>query len=362
MEGPRSPAETEYGQVLKFLDQQLRPGSQWSIEAEYPTALNLSNLGNIRIITEEKKVLSHAVLKPLIVKTPLAILKVAAIGSVATDESHRNQGLSRQILENCLEEARRQECDIAMLWTNLYDFYRKLNFELAGSEVSVVIEQEFSTPDAQGIKFVKGTQVSAEALQRLYSQHTVTSVRSVEDVRKFLRIPQTQAYTAWDNQGQLLAYAIEGKGIDLSGYIHEWGGKVPALLSLLSFIRREKKAPFTVIMPRHSENFLLKLQALPVTINHGYLGMMKIVNYDGLFAKVKRAARSLGISDLVLERRGPDFIFGIGTEIVVISDERALTQVLFGPLPIIDLFSEKTWKTLEKVFPLPLWVWGWDSI
>jgi hypothetical protein len=321
----------------------------------------------MRIITEQKKVLSHAVLKPLIIKTPLCVLKVGAIGSVVTDETCRNQGLSRQIIENCLEEARKQDCDIAVLWTNLYDFYRKLNFELAGSEVSIVIEQEFAAPDSAGLKFVKGTQISAEAIHRLYSQHTVTSVRSIEDIRKFLRIPQTQVYTAWDNQGQLLAYAIEGKGIDLGGYIHEWGGKVSGLIALFSHIRQEKKKAFTVIMPRHSENLLNKLQSPEIsgsfTVNHGYLGMIKIVNYDGLFAKIKRAARSLGIADLVLEKRGiSEFVFGVGTELVVISEERTLTQVLFGPMPLIDLFSEKTWKTLEKILPLPLWIWGWDSI
>jgi hypothetical protein len=82
MEGPRPPIESEYDRVLEFLDNRLRPHSPWSIASEYPTALSRSNLNNIRIITEAEKVLSHAVLKPLIIKSPLAIFKVGAIGSV----------------------------------------------------------------------------------------------------------------------------------------------------------------------------------------------------------------------------------------------------------------------------------------
>ena len=94
MEGPRSPTENEFDRVLDFLNGQLRPDSQWSIAQEYPTALSTTNLHNMRIITENERILSHAVLKPLIVKTPHVVLKVGAIGSVVTDESARGQGLS----------------------------------------------------------------------------------------------------------------------------------------------------------------------------------------------------------------------------------------------------------------------------
>jgi len=370
MEGPRQPIESEYPQVLEFLDHRLRPGSKWSIASEYPTALGPQNLSNIRIITEAQKVVSHAVLKPLIIKTPQVIFKIGAIGSVVTDEQHRNQGLSRMILENCLTEAKAQDCDIAVLWTNLYDFYRKLNFELGGSEVACVFNEEFSGESAgaaNNLKFIKGKQVSAEAIHRLYSQHTVGSIRTIEDIRKFLAIPQTQLTTAWDEKGQLAAYAVEGKGADLTGYVHEWGGKVSALLALFSFIRRDKKEAFTLIVPQHSKNLLAALAMLPVSINHGYLGMIKIVNFEGLAGKIKRAARTLGISDVVLERQNGlsgrvETVFGMGKDLVVISDDRALTQVLFGPFPMIDSFSEQTNTTLSKLFPLPLWIWGWDSV
>jgi GNAT superfamily N-acetyltransferase len=370
MEGPRPPVESEYPQVLDFLDDRLRPNTKWSIASEYPTALGLQNLNNIRIITDAERVLSHAVLKPLIVKTPNVIFKIGAIGSVVTDESHRNQGLSRMILENCLEEARRQDCDIALLWTNLYDFYRKLNFELGGSEVACTFNEEFSgeiVGASSGLKFIKGHQISAEALYRLYSQHTVGSIRSVEDIRKFLAIPQTQLTTAWDNQGQLVAYAVEGKGIDLTGYVHEWGGRVAPLLALFSYLRKERQSPFTVILPQHSENLLRALEKLPVSINHGYLGMIKIVNFEGLAGKIRRAARNLGVADLILERQKrndgtTETLFGLGKDIVAISDDKALIQVLFGPFPMIDSFEEQTKKTLAKLFPLPLWIWGWDSV
>lgn len=362
MEGPRPPKEAEYSQVLSFLNQALRPDAQWSLASEYPTALSLSNLNNIRIITEDQKVVSHAVIKPLIIKTPLAILKVAAIGSVVTDTDHRNQGLSTKILQECLAEASRQECDIAMLWTDLYEFYHKMDFELAGTEMSYVIEQEFAASSAN-LRYMKTSQVSAESLYRLYNQHTVSSVRTAEDIRKFIQIPQTTVHTLWDSHNQLVAYGIEGKGADLTNYIHEWGGSVSALMDLFSHIRKEKGNSFTVISPAHALNLNQKLKQLPgVIVNQGFLGMIKIINEESFFQKVKKAARSLGQQDFVLERRGNEVLFGLANDIIAITDPKDLVRILFGPAIDIPHLQVSTQQTLSKLLPLPLWVWGWDSI
>ena len=362
MEGPRPPKENEYPQVRSFLDQELRPGSQWTLASEYPTAINIANIHNMRIITDEQKVLSHAVMKPLILRTPLAIFKVAAIGSVVTDSQHRNQGLSRKILDNCIVEASKQECDIAMLWTDLYEFYQKLDFELAGTEMSFVFEQEFAQPVAD-LKFLKTALVSAEAIHRLYQQHTVTSVRTVDEIKKFLQIPNSKIYTAWNSNNQLVAFAIEGKGVDLNGYIHEWGGSVQALISLLSFIRKDKGTSITLISPEVSINLANHLQKLPgVVMNKGFLGMIKIISHDQLFQKIKRAARALGLNNFVLERRGPEVVIGAGGDLIGISDEKDLVRILFGPALEIPHLKQETKDILAQFLPLPLWVWGWDSI
>ena len=362
MQGPRIPHEKELPQIYEFLNTNLRPGVNWSIVSEYPTALGANNIGNIRVISEQGKVISHAVLKPLVIKTPLVIFKVGAIGSVVTDSNHRNQGLSTKILEECISESKKQNCDIALLWTNLYDFYRKMDFELAGHEESIVINNEFDSPP-MSLKFLKTTQISPESILRLYSQHTVGTVRTAEEIRKFLAIPQTVVYSAWDNSGQLAAFAVEGKGADLSGYIHEWGGSVPALLSLFSHIRKEKKQSYTIILPHHSLNLLSALKRIQgITHNEGYLGMIKIVNHQQLFQKVKKASRTLGVNDLVLENCEGGILFGLGNDTIKIEDNKDLIKIFFGPLPEISSFKPETQRVMERIFPLNLWVWGWDSI
>lgn len=363
MEGPRSPAEGELPRVIDFLNSRLREGAEWSISAEYPTALTASNLHNMRIVTDSEKVLSHAVLKPLVVKSPHLIYKVGAIGSVVTDPNHRNQGLSTTVIKDCLEEASRQQCDLAVLWTDLYDFYRKMGFELAGTEFGLVIDKPLKSA-ATGLRFSDDSKVSAEAIHRLYSAHTVGSVRTIDDVRKFLAIPKTKIYTAWEADGSLAAYAIEGKGADLGGYIHEWGGPVSKVLALLSWVKSRAAGSLTLIAPRHSQNLVAQLQAQGALLNEGFLGMIKILNFDQLAGKIKRAFRSEGISDVVLERTAGGVMFGVGAELFTLDQETDITRLLFGPVDInaLDIFSEPARAKLSRLLPLPLWLWGWDSV
>ncbi len=362
MEGPRAPHQTELPDLMNFLDRELRAEKSWSLAAEYPTAFTASNIHNMRIITDENKFVSHAVIRPILMKTPLAVFKAAAIGSVVTEPDHRNQGLSHRILEDCLAEARRQECDFAILWSDLYEFYQKLDFELCGSEVSLVIEENFPPP-LPNLKIIKGAQISTESILRLFNQHTVTSVRTADDIRKYLQIPNSNIFTAWDFSNNLVAYAVEGKGADLTNYIHEWGGSVPALLSLISFIRREKNQPITFMAPNSAQNLIRKIESLGnILRNDGFLGMIKILNFEQVFRKVKRAARSLGINDFVIDKNGKGFVLGVNGELFFISDEKTMTRLIFGPSIELPDISPAAQEKFNKVLPLPLWVWGWDSI
>lgn len=363
MEGPRPPLEIELPGVVKFLDEQLRPKEGWSIANEFPIAFSEGNRNNIRIITEQNQVLSHAVIRPMIIKAPAGLFKVAGVGSVVTSSDHRNQGLSSKTIESCLEAARAHGCDFAILWTNIYEFYRKFGFELAGSENSVLIDRDLLVPANQGLKFVDGNKVAADAIHRLYNQHTVTSLRTIEETRKYLQIPNSRVYTAWDASGALKAYAIEGKGADLTGYVHEWGGSVPSLIALFAHIRKRSGKNITVIIPQHSQNLRRAFEEQKIPINEGFLGMIKILNPQNLFAKIKRHARNLGIPDLVLDVQGGKFYIGAKDQVFMTESEHDIVRLIFGPQRASQIHNfGKDAELIEKCLPINLWIWGWDSI
>ena len=364
MEGPRPPFENELASVVSFLDNQLRPKEGWSIAMEYPLAFAEANRAFIRIITERDQVVSHALIRPMIVKAPVGLIKVAGLGSVVTSSEHRNQGLSTKTIESCLEAARGSGCEVAILWTNLYDFYRKMGFELAGTEMAILLDREIQPPQEAGLKIMEGANVAADAIHRLYSQHTVTSIRTIDETRKYLQIPNSKVYTAWDAKGQLKAYAVEGKGADLGGYVHEWGGGVSALLPLFAHVRRTQKRPITIIVPRHSGNLIRAFEPYGTKVNEGLLGMIKIVDHKSLFGKIQRFARAKGIADFAMELR-PDgkFYVGTGGKLFATDSEADIVKLVFGPLKAGEIPGlGETAPLLERVLPLDMWIWGWDSV
>jgi GNAT superfamily N-acetyltransferase len=362
MEGPRQPLESEWPNLIQFLTRSLRGDSGWSIETEYPTAFSSHNRHNVRVMTHNDKIVSHSVVKPMIIRSPSLIYKVAGIGSVVTDENYRNQGFSQKVLHECLNLAEQQKCDLAILWTNLHDFYRKLGFELAGSENSYVIENEFSPPPLD-LRYSMDKNIAPEAINRLYSLHSVGTVRTNEEIKQYLKIPNSRLFTAWNKDGSLAAFAMEGKGADLQGYIHEWGGQVPELLNLLNYARKQTGKALTIITPRHSQNLNNQLKN-QFPHFEGYLGMLKIVDELGLFGKIKRAFRAEGIADFVLEKRGQGYLFGIGRDLLIVNEPTDIIKLLFGPVDfqVFDFQDAKTATQLSRILPLPLWIWGWDSV
>ena len=363
MQGPRSPESHELARVVEFLDSHLRSNNSWTISSEYPTAITPNNIHNMSIITEDEKIISHAVLKTFIVKTPHAILKVGAIGSVVTDPEHRQKGHSTSNINKCLQLAEKQECDVVVLWTDQFDFYRKLGFELAGFDYSYLFASAAPVKN-KNIRFVTGNNVDPAALLKLYSQHTIHAVRNLEDFRQFLKIPNSNLFTAWDQNNQLLAYAVEGKGADLINYIHEWAGNVDALLDLFQYIRNEKKDVITIMTPSHSQNLRNRLDKAATLSHQGFLGMLKIINRDSLLTKVKKAFIAEGFDKIVLEKQGENIVFGFGTDLYTLAKETDLMQMLFGPMSVnsLDFVSTETKQKLSTLLPMPLWIWGWDSI
>ncbi len=370
MEGPRPPALGEFPEVLDFLNHNLRPQAQWSIGLEYPTALNTRNLNQMRIIKSEGKIAAHALVHTHLNKSPAGIFKVAAIGSVVTDPHHRHQGLSTQVVNACLDIAQKQGCDFAILWTQLYDFYRKLGFELGGIEQAFIIEKNISTAHSNPsthsnhLKILNTLKVDPAALLKVYSRHTLGATRTTEDFRRYLNIPNTQLYTAWDENNNLKAYAVEGKGEDLIGYIHEWGGTVSSLMPLLAHIRQEKNGPITLICSAQAQNLARQLKDQGALAHQGFLGMFRLLNQQNLCFKIRRYARQLGFSQWVFEYREGTYYLGSPQKMFQTTSEQDIIKLIFGPLTASEIngFDTETAHLIQKVLPIPFWIWGWDSI
>ena len=118
------------------------------------------------------------------------------------------------------------------------------------------------------------------------------------------------------------------------------------------------------MVPAHSYNLKKHLETMTNTSHQGFLGMIKFVNLDSVLNKVKKAFRAEGFEHIVLEKQDDQIVFGYGTDLYTIKNESDLTRLLFGPLKTTDLdfMKPETQLKLATLLPLPLWIWGWDSI
>jgi GNAT superfamily N-acetyltransferase len=359
------PAPSELAKIESFLQANLRAQMTWSYKDEYPLAFSPKNLGNLRFIEQDNQVVAHAVLKPSLIRTHYHLFKVGFIGSVVTAQSHRGQGLSKEIINSCLEACRQQECDFALLWTDLFNFYAKLGFEVGGQEVALELGPDFQKDHKPQLKFLEGNRISAEALLRVYNEHNLRTLRMPQDVQEYLQIPQSEIYTAWNTSTQALeAYAILGKGADFTNYVHEWGGKVSSLISLLSHILSIKQQKITLISPPQCGNLIRKLEDRGAEKFLGVLGMMQITHPQNFCRKIKKGARALGFQDFVFEFRDGIYYFGFGQDIYQTDAPQDIVRLVFGPLTPdqIHSFQPETAEVMKQIFPIPFWVWGWDSV
>lgn len=359
------PQSKDWTNINEFLIKNLRTNIDWSFKDEYPLAFAENNLANMRIIQEQDKVLAHAVLKPNIIKTPYHVFKVGFIGSVVTDKEHRGKGLSREIIQSCLDASLKQDCDFAMLWTDLFNFYAKLGFEVAGQEVALQIGPQFKAPIKDSLKFLETTRISAQAILNLYNKHSLRTVRTASDIQKYLQIPQTKVFTAWNQMtNELEAYCIVGKGADFDNYIHEWGGKVSSIVSLVQHIQNQQEKTLTLITPPQCKNLIRQLESFGASKFFGILGMIKIVNPASVCKKIKRGARALGYDSFIFDYREGRYFFGYGDEIYQTDSDQDMVRLIFGPMTPQQIhdFSDQALEALNEIFPLPFWVWGWDSI
>ncbi len=360
----KSPSPTDLNRVLTFLKQKLRPQVDWSINNEYPIAFSNFNINNIKFIESEGKILSHALLKYLMIKTPAGIFKVAIIGSVVTDEQHQGKGLAKKLISELVEKAKQDQCELCILWSDLHDFYYKLGFELAGSEEHLTIENSSSTnyQIESEWRFSDDPKINPESIQKIFSKHLVGSVRSNNEIKAYLQIPNSNIYSLWGQNNELLAYAIEGRGVDLGNVVHEWGGGVHHLNQLIAHILK-KQSQLQMIASSTAINLVETLKKnFKTTHNTRTLGYMKPLNVKNIHAKVLRWARIQGEYHLQTFHQNDEVYLRYKSKNYRLPNEQALTRLIWGPIDpnIFQNLPSDMHDALMKVFPLPLWVWGWD--
>lgn len=196
-------------------------GAEFRIDREYPTLLSPDTSERSFVGIADGEILCHANLWPRIAIGPNGVegFPCAIIANVATRIDMRGKGLSRLMLDHLAQVARERGYCALILWSNEDDFYRKQGFIPFGAEARVTVKRAKSQPI--GFQLIqKASEAFLQRCNQIRPTGFWTLKREVSEFQQVLNVPNTLMFSTQES----CSYIVIGKGADLQGVVHEWGG------------------------------------------------------------------------------------------------------------------------------------------
>jgi predicted N-acetyltransferase YhbS len=164
-------------------------------------------------------------------KTPQGTRSVALIGAVATRKDHRGQGLASQAVEFILKWVETRGATAAFLWGSEHSLYGRLGFELAGEQLQLPLSAMDSSKVAEHVR--SGW---TPGIFELLRRREGGLLLGPADLQWLSAHRHVDWFWTGDERAPD-AYAAIGRGIDLTGMVHEWGGAPEKLKALLIYLK-----------------------------------------------------------------------------------------------------------------------------
>jgi GNAT superfamily N-acetyltransferase len=284
---------------------------------------------------DSTKLVSTASARLVNLKSPVpgkSGVPVALIGGVSTDEECRGHGIASTMVEQLVKWAEEKGAVFAFLWGSEHDMYRRLGFDLAGTQVRMPLA-ETQLPVVTGkLQIQRGW--DARLLKVL--QRRPYGLEITEKDSKWLAAHKNVEWYWVPSGDDVAAYAAIGRGIDLPEIIHEWGGDRKTLLELFSALF-SGRPELQILGPA---NLIDDLGFEVLDQQLEFLGLARIFD-------IERLVKSYYPKILDAEMEGLKQLTG-----------KNLIQALLGPSAPIPL---KTSSTEIAMLPIPFWLWGLDG-
>jgi predicted N-acetyltransferase YhbS len=210
--------EEEFAARDSLLQASLREGGAgYGIAAEYPLVLGRAGARFSWCGFEGARVVAHINLWP----REVSGRRVGLVGNVATDPEFRGRGLMHTMFKEIRVAAQKQGLTGLVLWSDLQEFYQKLGFRSCGRERRYLYQAVDLGRCSQGVTVRPAGPADAGHMLPLRHEVALTLSRSTAEMAAQLAIPDTHGFLF------PRGYAVEGRGADLRGVVHEWGAASP---------------------------------------------------------------------------------------------------------------------------------------
>jgi GNAT superfamily N-acetyltransferase len=363
-EGPRALRPHEHPSAIRLLNYILRPDGPPSLLEEYPLVLGMDNIENMRVMVKDSEVISHAAVYFSTLVSGNMAFKVGGIGSVATHPSYRGQGLASMVIKDCIRIMEEAGCHLSVLWTQRHDFYRNLGYETAGSEYLFKVSSADLRHISCGCEIVQYSPPHLHAIMELHNQETLRTERTKTEWEAYFGIPKSGKLLALRGD-RVTAYAVMGKGEDLKRCVLDWGGDLEDLLCLIREFAGPAGGEIMILVPAYLSELGRTLERMRLPKVFEYLAMVRVIDAEAVSSVIQEHVRNLLGEDFRILQTESGFRIRVGDQEAAVPDERALSRILFGPNAASNLLRDlprKSASALDKAFPIPLFIWGLDSV
>ncbi len=386
--------------VLDWLTDGLRADRPGRLEREYPLVLDPMRDARHFTLFQQERPLAHCVLWPRAFPLRGARLRTALLSLVFSDPAARGRGHARRVVRAAVEHARQSaECGLVLLWSEADALYAREGFEPGGSEALLVLDDatleralerwHSDPPDLSG----SGAPASSTAVRparprdlaaiaRLRSRRAVGTSLTEVDLRCLGDLPDLEIRVAHRGD-RVVAFAMRGRGDDLQEVIHDWGGETEGVIRCARALLGERGPGARLCLlapPIRSQTVWCLRQAGARRIPRP-LAWIRLASLDALRADLSRVRGAEALNGLVegeqRDTAAPCFHWPMRPERGRIAQSELL-ELLFGPAGAFSprvagsdrsTSSEHARRaslgdpdTLEPALPLPLFVWGLESI
>ncbi len=221
--------------LISLLDRAFEYQAPQSYAIDFAPCFATENLKNLRalLVNETPVACGYMITKAAVHHDKQA--NIAVIGAIATHPEHRGKGYSSKIIQTLLADADSDPtiCG-SILWSDNLKFYSKFNF--SGVGVQHLYDLSQLTQHSMRTKLSDHSVERGwpdESIQRLYDTHSTRVLRSAADWTDQKLITSCERFCLMSPKGDIVAYLGAGRGNDMVGVIHEWGGEREELVELV---------------------------------------------------------------------------------------------------------------------------------
>lgn len=323
---PRHPTPKELPGLLRWLNDGLRRGEDKRLEREFPDVLAPADCERHYVVDCGGRLVAHALAAPRTAVMKGRRLLVGVISLVYCDPDFRNRGYAKRAIRGAEEGLRERGLSLALLWSDLDVFYSALGYQRIGAEWFFAFPSDALLQRQDTPHFLVGPPEPEEwsALETLYARHESRCERNAGDLQRLAAAPGSALRVARRNN-VAVGYSACGRGDDFPSIVHEWAGPPDAVVATLTAQARGRES-LGVLCPPHQSAHARAFATLGGQRLKNSFAWMKLLDTETFRKSVEFPAESGAVA-------GED---------------------------LLRCAFETT--SADRPAPLPLYLWGFDSL